>query len=348
MHRKVYKEYPDVQRFRVPYLRALKAMAWADYEFDVIAFLFREWGFFFPDEECAPDEYDMMYSKFRYFHHEAVRRSGGGLDFSDGEVRNEGLSPFYEWLRLNKKRVKVEPQELPYEQQVMQQVMTDIHFAPIRRAVCILAWKMTLDEGKGKLGKAMKRESKRCTPEFIGDMLQTDPRSPTTLWGREHVRLFLHFFWDLSEMAQRHWQLYANFQHIGDNPHMTYLQPIFENADRTMVSWHDGPTLDLDDDEVLKEVMAVQRKIMLNSAEELSLRASRELTRSLATKSKIAYEKRMTPEAPKENPLEDIELLIKQTHADQEMAFANIAEIDGDVSDPRDTSFGKDEYLDQE
>jgi NACalpha-BTF3-like transcription factor len=56
----------------------------------------------------------------------------------------------------------------------------------------------------------------------------------------------------------------------------------------------------------------------------------------------------MTPEAPKENPLEDIELLIKQTHADQEMAFANIAEIDGDVSDPRDTSIGKDEYLDQE
>lgn len=325
--------------YTVPYIKALKVFAYADIKFDEAMSYLEGWGFYIPDKKHELKEiakswderekkwvptYDIMKNKFDIMHYEALQKDRD-FQFSPSEIENLGLSPFYEWF------VAKEDAEITEEMRVMQTVISDIRNASMRRAVCVLTY-----QGK--------------SPEDIWSILSNDPRGPALRWGIEHIQFFVKFFWDMSGMEGNPWIRYGNMMEIGGNDrHFEYIAPMIQGCSKRDITWHGGPFDRYDDLQAINLIMSRQLHYSeYDPNKEFKVKAGRAAAQSLAIKRNIMADIKASNVGTDKGPLEDVELLVKEEEDKQRSkVFAHVEEIDGEVSDPKDTEFDKDDYLEQ-
>lgn len=325
------KEPPNTKQtreFKVPYLGALRAFAFACSSFKLALQHLESLGFYVPTPgygEKPPYSYDLMKAKFEIYQYEAWN-ANRTYTFSDAEADNYGVSPLYQYVRAEKNEDDV----ASYDIQLLSMLMDDMRCIPLRRAICTLLW-----QGN--------------TPEKIPKILDGDRRAPAIQWYTEQVKLFMKFYWMVGNMSHNDWLKYGNMCNIlGTDRHFEYMHPIIEALPGT--TWHGEPSEDIDTLKVLETVIAHQdHEFRTTGDREHKLKLGRAAAQTCATYEKIIINRGILDrENIGNNPLEDVELVITKERAKQ-LAIASdfipISEIDGDISDPRDVESSRDDYL---
>ena len=323
------------RNYSVPYINSLKVFAYIDFDFEDALERIKNWGFYIPDrkfelglmtkEKKWTPSYDLMENKYKIMNYEAwrLRRS---LQFSQSEVEDLGLSPLYEFLTVE------EDDEPTYETKLMQDMIGNIRSPSIRRALCTLAY-----QGK--------------TPEQMSYILEHDTRAPYTQWNVEQIRYFLKFFWQLEDMSHNSWLRYSKMEEIGkEDRHIEYLTPIINEAKKESITWHGGPYDQYDNMQIMDLVISQQAFYLKDPNKEFSFKASKALPKSVTVRMNVEAEVKAANVGTDGGPLGDVELLIQEEKEKQlgVKAFVNVEDIDGEVSDPKDISFDKEDYLDQD
>lgn len=317
----------------VPYAQALKVFAYIDLDFKEAITRIKNWGFYVPDKDYElslmtednfwPTTYDLMENMYDIMNHKA-KEVNCSFQFSISQIDQFGLSPLYEWLAAK------EDTAFTYEMNLMQDMINDIRSPSMRQAICTLIYQ-------------------KRSPEDIFRILDNDSRAPYIKWNVDQIKYFAKFFWDLQGMRQNNWYRYSNMEKIdGGDRHIGYLTPMIQGCAKKDITWHGGSFDGYDDLELINLVLAKQAEHVGNANKEFNLRASNSLMRSLEAKQRIIADIKASNIISDKGPLEDVELLVKEEGDKQHSkVFAHVEEMDGEVSDPRDIEFDKDDYLEQ-
>ena len=311
---------------RLPYWRALKAMAYANLDINEAKKNLRTWGFIVPSPSKKKIAGDYLKEQYEIFGEEAkaLRVKYDGIDINLSQ--NQGIFPLYEYIL---KRDAPE-HDLNWPEMLMRDILDDIYSVPLRKAVTILDWK-----GVNRGG--------------ITNLLRSHPLAPDNRWTLEHVNMFMDFFWDTQRMTIKDWRLYATCdrtERLKKCDHLQYLIPLTDGLDKAMISWHDYAVADIDSATLVELVGAELFNTFRNETDpERKLRTGKVILDAVANLSKIQATQLQMGGAKDNALLADLELVVQEVQAKRKPLLL-VSEIDGSVSDPKDTSFGKDEYLD--
>lgn len=309
-----------VREFTVPYMNVLKAFAYAGQDFTAALAWLRPLDFLVPDRAVSPEVYDMLKSKYQTMKDRAWSKSKHSYDFSIEEEKSHGIFPLYSLIV-----VEDIDDESPYDIRMLQKLLDSMLCVSLRRAVCTLLWQ-------------------KVPPEKIEKILhEEDFRAPPIKWSKEEIGLFMRLFWMTGDMTDQSWRLYGEMQNIDkDNENQMNVVPIIRQT--RGLTWHGGPTEDIDNYKTLELIKAHQiNEMRFGGDRKLALLASK-----AALKTVIAIEDLGVYGVNlEENPMKDVELLVVAGQSGQRSGFMNMEEVDGDISDPKDVGSDKEDYLNQ-
>lgn len=303
---------------RVPYRRALKAYAYAGWHLADALKEIKRLDFYVPFAKRP-----VRLANFFKVHQRDAQKIQSFYHLEDSQLRKAGVYHLYKWIRADEEEKLGDP-----DIAMVEETINSMRNYYNRRAVSVL-----LFQG--------------MSPEGIATLFKEDTRAPMVKWNVEQIEFYSTFFWNIEDMTFEDWLRYRNYQQDIDScKHYKYVSE-FADADSIMdITWHGGAPsvtpMAVFDDIIARQHLDAKRARndeRARSADGLCIKAIKARQEYMAKASK--------KEIITSNPLEDLEILVKEEQEKKTMAFATFEDLDGDVNDPNETESDKDAYLDR-
>lgn len=198
------KQRGAVSTLKLPYLKAVEAMAFSGLTFSKVVKTLKLIGLVVPDAKDT--RLKNFYNKYRKEAHALDKE----YIHNPILIQNRELGPLYYWAQVDG-----DPRISP-EAEYVDRILEESRDLTLRRLVDLLLY--------------LKKD-----PEDIAELIRKSSRSPVLRWDKNDVAFFKHFFWDPLSMKAQDWREYAAITpedhmlpYIAKIPSMSHDDILFE------------------------------------------------------------------------------------------------------------------------